>query len=124
MLAHNKVAPFIHIIKATLEAYEKSTAHRHYRIPLLKKLLQSYSHQEHCQADNHPQVSKEESSAIGMTHQDIKQFSLTLQDGLEDFKNIDLSNDEKFCMYLKNRDELMPLWINFGLDTLRFADCL
>ena len=124
MLAHNKVAPFIHIIKATLEAYEKSTAHRHYRIPLLKKLLQSYSHQEHCQADNHPQVSKEESTAIGMTHQDIKQFSLTLQDGLEDFKNIDLSNDEKFCMYLKNRDELMPLWINFGLDTLRFADCL
>ena len=134
MLAHNKVAPFTHIIKATLEAYEQCTAHRHYRIPLLKRLLKVYSNPklyqlspQPCQAENddiHPQVSKEDSSAIGMTHQDIKLFSMTLQDGLEDFKNIDLSNDEKFCMYLKNRDELMPLWINFGFDTLRFADCL
>ena len=134
MLAHNKVAPFTHIIKATLEAYEQCTAHRHHRIPLLKKLLEVYSQQERyklnpqpCQKDSkdiHPQVSKEDSSAIGMTHQDIKKFSLTMQDGQDNFKNIDLSNDEKFCMYLKNRDELMPLWINFGLDSLRFADCL
>ena len=100
----------------------------------MKKLLEVYSQQEPyklnpqpCQEDSkdiHPQVSKEDSSAIGMTHQDIKKFSLTMQDGQDNFKNIDLSNDEKFCMYLKNRDELMPLWINFGLDSLRFADCL
>ena len=42
----------------------------------------------------------------------------------DDFENIDLSNDEKFCLYLKNRDEFMPVSINFGLDTLRFAECV
>ena len=134
MLAHNKVAPFTHIIKATLEAYEQCTAHRHYRIPLLNKLLQVYSNPERYKLipqsrqaedeDIHPQVPIEDKSAIGMTHQDIRQFSMTLQDGLDDFNNIDLSNDDKFCLYMKTRDELMPVWINFGLDTLRFADCL
>ena len=134
MLAHNKVAPFNHVIKATIEAYEKCTAHRHYRLPLLKRLLEVYSHQERyrlhpqpCQAESndiHPNVPTEEKSVIGITHQDIRLFSMTLRDGLDDFENIDLSNDEKFCLYLKNRDEFMPVWINFGLDTLRFAECV
>ena len=126
MLAHNKVAPFTHVIKATIEAYEKCTAYRHYRLPLLKKLLEVYSNPEHYKLSlpSYAIVPQENISVIGMTHRDIRQFSLTLRDGLDDFENIDLSNDEKFCLYLRNRDEFMPVWINFGFDTLRFADCL
>ena len=126
MLAHNKVAPFTHVIKATIEAYEKCTAYRHYRLPLLKKLLEVYSNPEHYKLSlpSYAIVPQENINVIGMTHRDIRQFSMTLRDGLDDFENIDLSNDEKFCLYLRNRDEFMPVWINFGFDTLRFADCL
>ena len=59
-----------------------------------------------------------------MTLKDIQAFSETLRDALNDFEQVDLSNDDKFCLYLKRRDPLMPAWIDLGLESLRFSDCL
>ena len=73
-LYHNKVGSFTHLISATLEAYKKCTAHRHYRIPLLKRLLEECRQPEvfHlkpnlAEPDLHAQVPNENISAIGMT---------------------------------------------------------
>ena len=127
-LYHNKVGSFTRLISLTLEAYEKCTAHRHYRIPLLKRLLEVCRQPEkfhlkpnYAELDVHAQVPNENISAIGMTLQDIEKFSATLQDGHDDFKHVDLSNDEKFFLYLKNRDHLFLDWIHFGFNSLCFA---
>ena len=130
MLYHNRHDPFPHIIQATLEAYLKSTAERHYRIPLLQKLQKVYSNPTAYQIETEDQDGQrfhpdfQDTSAIGMTLKDIQAFSVTLRDALNDFEQVDLSNDDKFCLYLKRRDPLMPAWIDFGLESLRFSDCL
>ena len=130
MLYHNRHDPFPHIIRATLEAYLKSTAERHYRIPLLQKLQKVYSDPAAYQLSLENQDGQrchpdsQETSALGMTLKDIQAFSETLRDALNDFEQVDLSNDDKFCLYLKRRDPLMPAWIDFGLESLRFSDCL
>jgi len=131
MLHHHYGNSFAHVIQATLDAYLKSTAGRHYRIPLLRKLLQVYSnpnsHQltiEPNKTNPHSNLSASESSAIHMTLRDIEAFSVTATDARNDFENVDVSNDEKLIMYMKKRDPLMPAWIDTGLDAIRFADCL
>ena len=130
MLYHNDCDPLPQVIQATLETYLKSTAERHYRIPLLQKLQKMYSDKKSYRLKLENRGSdrlhreNQELSAVGMTHQDICAFSVTLRDALNDFEHVDLSNDDKFCLYLKQRDPLVPAWIDFGLDSLRFADCL
>jgi len=130
MLYHNRFDSFPHVIEATLTAYLKSTAGRHYRIPLLHKLLQVYKapllHQLHItnNPDPHSILPPSMVSAIGMTLTDIEAFSFTARDARNDFANIELSQDEKFIMYMKQRDPLMPAWIDLGLDCIRFSDCL
>jgi hypothetical protein len=129
MLYHNDQTPFDHIIRATLEAYCKSTAQRHYRIPLLKKLLQVYNNKKFYRLKLNNKGSEpihqdfQELSAVDMTLKDIETFSVTLRDAFNDFDHIDLSNDDKFCLYMRQRDPLVPAWIDFGLESLRFADC-
>lgn len=131
MLYHNRFDSFFHIIQATLETYRKSTAKRHYRIPLLERLLQVYRHQEEHQLKIEPtgsdvihSVPVDDLTAVDMTNTAIRNYSAAMSDAYNDFKNVDMSNDDKFCLYLRQRDPLMPAWINFGLEILRFADCL
>jgi hypothetical protein len=133
MLYHyNHDQPYFSVIQATLQAYQKSTAGRHYRIPLLRRLLQvnkdPVTHQlkaSNNQAEHvHAGLTPAEISAVDMTQREIEAFAITARDSRNDFEHKDLSNDEKFIMYLKQRDPLMPAWIDMGLDCLRFTDCL
>jgi len=132
MLYHNHSGSFTHVIHATLEAYQKSTAGRHYRIPLLQKLLQvcrnpathHLKREEDNKTDPHSTVPPAEVSAINMTLKEIEAFSVTGRDVRNDFADVNLSQDEQIILYMKNRDPLMPAWIETGLDAMRFADCL
>jgi len=59
-----------------------------------------------------------------MTLKEIEAFSVTGRDVRNDFAHVNLSQDEQIILYMKNRDPLMPAWIETGLDAMRFADCL
>jgi hypothetical protein len=131
MLYHDPSRSFSHVIQTTLTAYLKSTAGRHYRIPLIRKLLQVYqnplAHQLNPEPDEpipHFSLPQEKVNAVNMTLKDIQDFSFTVQDARNNFANIELCPDEKFIMYMKKRDILMSAWIDLGLDGIRFADCL
>jgi hypothetical protein len=128
------------VIERAIEEYGQCTDQRHYRIPLLKRLLDAYNHVysvvldrgsilailgEHAKdmlSCEHPGVPQEKVTAIGMTLESIRLFSAkTLQDGLVDFAHVDWSDDDKFCAYLRQQDEMMPVWIDVGLQMFRFA---
>jgi len=134
LLYHNRHSPCPDVIQETLNAYQKSTAGRHYRIPLLRKLLQVYKYpavyqlkideESKPEEDLHSSVPFDQVSATNMTQKDIEAFSISALDARNDFVNVELDNDEKLIMYMKKRDPLMPAWIDCGLDCIRFADCL
>ena len=75
----------------------------------------------------HPGVLQEKLTAIGISREEIKRFSKTAKDSLNDFANYQTwssssnNNDDKFVAYLKQRDEMMPVWIDVGLTSFRLA---
>jgi hypothetical protein len=74
--------------------------------------------------DPHSSAPLDKVNAVNMTLRDIENFSFTARDARNDFATIELCPDEKFIMYMKQRDILMPAWIDLGFDGVRFADCL
>ena len=129
------------VIWETLMAYEKSTAGRHYRIPLLTQLLRLKTSPKEMELNApawipeldgidskikgdsvvHPEAARSQLTADDLTASATRKTAeTTMQDCLEDFKCQDLSSDEKFCSYLRKKDEMMPAWIDFGLKCFRF----
>jgi hypothetical protein len=63
-----------------------------------------------------------------MSRDEIQRFSRTAKDSLNDFANqqewsssSSNNNDEKFVAYLRQRDDMMPVWIDVGLTSFRLA---
>ena len=153
-MLHNKRTSFSlpDLITKAIDQYERFTNGRHYRIPLLKKLQlvvndpsdvalppnESIFMPYHLRRGGrtvsqiigceHPGVPQEKLTAIGMSRDEIKRFSKTAKDSLNDFANhqewsssSSNNNDEKFVAYLRQRDEMMPVWIDVGLTSFRLA---
>ena len=134
------------LISKAIDQYERFTNGRHYRISLLKKLqlvvndpsditlpfnesivLPSHfrrSAVSHIVGCEHPGVPQDKLTAIGMSLDEIKRFSKTARDSLTEFASQEWSNDDMFVTYLKQRDEMMPVWIDVGLTSFRFASCM
>lgn len=131
MLHHISPDPFyFSFVLETIQEYELYTAGRHYRIPLLQQLYQvmrspnEYSLTSRVRvldcfssSTRHVGLSWDKLSAVGLTRNNIDQFSFTLQDAKDDFAHV-LSNDEAFIQYLKERDPMMTVWLDIGLRTL------
>ena len=129
------------VIQETMLAYDKSTAGRHYRIPLLAQLLRYQESPREMELaapawipelDNidsgikaesvvHPTVTRSQLTADDLTASEIRNTAQSsMQDCLQGFEHQDFSSDEKFCCYLRKKDEMMPAWIDFGLKCFRF----
>jgi hypothetical protein len=73
----------------------------------------------------HPFASRNQLSSRDLTSQRIRDFAVsTMSDCLGDFASYDLGCPEKFCRYLRERDDFMPAWIDSGLKCCRFASQL
>ena len=145
-MLHNKRTSFSlpDLITKAIDQYERFTNCRHYRIPLLKKLQlvvndpsnvalppndsivlpyhfrRSVSHIVGCE---HPGVPQEKLTAVGMSQEEIKRFSRTAKDSLNNFASLEeWSNDDMFVAYLRQRDEMMPVWMDVGLTSFRYAE--
>jgi hypothetical protein len=129
------------VIQETMLAYNKSTAGRHYRIPLLAQLLRYQESPREMELDApawipeldnidsgikaesvvHPTVTRSQLTADDLTASEIRNTAQSsMQDCLRGFEHQDFSSDEKFCCYLRKKDEMMPAWIDFGLKCFRF----
>jgi len=70
----------------------------------------------------HPYAREDELSSVDLTASQIRAFAVsTMRDCLDDFEGRDFGCSEKFCRYLRERDELMTVWIDSGLKCCRFA---
>ena len=80
----------------------------------------SVSHIVGCE---HPGVPQEKLTAVGMSQEEIKRFSRTAKDSLNNFASLEeWSNDDMFVAYLRQRDEMMPVWMDVGLTSFRYAE--
>jgi len=115
----------IRVLNESLEEYERCTNRRHYRIPLLKRLVDvlkeshAYSLTMDLFSSIHPKVPENEKTAIGISKEAIHQFCSTLDDGTANFDAN--TNDELFISYLKQKDNLIPVWMFVGQQTFQFA---
>jgi hypothetical protein len=126
----------------TLDAYRASTAGRHHRVGLLSRLvdLKKDWYTQYIYTDPHATAAKyTDSSVNNMYHpfatweqltaqetipREIRQFTQeTMRDALRDFDKVPLDNAEQLCAYLRQRDELVPVYIDSGLKCLRFTCC-
>jgi hypothetical protein len=70
----------------------------------------------------HPHAKLKLLTSAGTALKDIQTFTTdTMTDCLCDFRHCNLSSDEAFCRYLRERDLFMPDILQGGLAVLRFA---
>jgi len=117
----------IRALSESLEEYERYTHRRHYRIPLLKRLINVVqdpsAHHLPMERFNclHPKVAQHDKTLIGMCKYNIHQFCSTLDDTITNFATLNATNNETFISYLTKKDELMPVWMSVGQQTFQFA---
>lgn len=135
-------------LQEALDAYNMCTTDRHYRIPLLQRMIVVASNPKaYVVSEPHPSkpdrhksgLSEQDITAIGMTTKAIQQFAAdTAADALGMLNNDDLlsseaiskaapaytQKDDQFLHYLRQRDEMMPVWISAGLESLRLSPVL
>jgi hypothetical protein len=145
-LFHRKHINGLALVRLTQEAYEKSTALLHHRLPLLTRLNDYLTQNRRPLRDERPAFpsltpdvlkkslakgqpnvfhafkDREDVTAEHRTARRVQEFALaTMRDCLEDFAGQDgFQSTEKFCRYLRNRDECAPVWLENGLLCMRF----
>lgn len=110
-----------------LEEYERFTMGRHYRIPLIRLLLQvlKESHVFALPQDLfsclHPKIPAREKNAIGMTLETVFQFASSLEDVVNHGHETSSLNNESFIDFLKRNDKHMTYWIMMGQQIFTFV---
>jgi hypothetical protein len=132
-MIHHSSYPDINLraFNESLQEYDRFTNGRHYRIPILKRLIDVVSDPQHFMLPvgrpenlkncEHPGVLVSNKTVIGKSQEYIEQFCSTLEDGLVGFSNVNAHNDESFIIYLKKREELMSTWMHVGKRAFQFA---
>jgi hypothetical protein len=110
----------------SLQEYERCTHHRHYRISLLKRLINVIKeprdyHLPEEVGCRHRKVPLRDKTFIGFSKDTIHQFCSTLDDATSNFATLNATNDETFISYLKQKDQNMPMWISVGQQAFQFA---
>lgn len=73
----------------------------------------------------HPDVPVADLGAIGMTMDEIQRFSATtIQDAKSHFNHCHWSSDELFCAYIKQSDEIVPYWLDIGIQTFKLTSTI
>jgi hypothetical protein len=127
----------LNFISEACQKYEMYTAGRHYRIALLQRLhnVLAFPEQSILGPLNEPKLFSSNNlhigiplarvTTVGLCQDGINRFSSTLQDAKHDFSHVPLSlgggNDSVFIEYLRQRDPMMAVWIDFGLISLNLG---
>jgi len=121
----------------TSREYELYTANRHYRIPLLEKLINTMGWPDECILESHPKpdrprransppsinyhigVPLSKTTAVGTSLESINRFLQSVRDAHDTSYPGKWSNDESFIRYLRQRDDMMDIWLDIGQRMMR-----
>jgi len=118
-------------LSESLDEYSRCTHDRHYRIAILKRLIEMIKKPSDYilpVPNDDPLFGTPKSfhngryrTDIGMSANCILGFTSTCDDALKDFANLDAAYDDAFIMYLRHKDDMMPVWMHTGRLLFQYA---